>query len=116
MSRHFKRVATRQAELARKKKHRNPFIPDAPDDEATEGEGAPVATGVTGGEATASAAAGALPEFGARKSARPAAVAARPSSAKPPPINPYFKSDVRLIAMISTLLIVVLIVLAIVIN
>lgn len=114
MSKHSsRRIAARQAELARRKRRHAHAPQEAPEPELGEAQGEPVAASAQASEEAATAQPGALPEFRARGRGQ---AAGRPFSSKPVAANVYFMQDVRLIGALSVLMLAVLIVLTFVIK
>ena len=120
MSKHSsKRIAARQAELARRKRRHSAFAPDLPeqDDGAVDGEPLPAAaaTGEAGAAPTGGDP-GALPEFVARGRAPQRSQGSRPISSRPVAASQYFVPDLRLIGALSIGMLIARVVLTLVIG
>jgi hypothetical protein len=117
MSKHSsKRIAARQAELARRKRRHSSAPLEAPEPELGEGTGvaeAPAAAVASGG---APAEPGALPEFVARGRGQQPQFAGRVLSKKPVAASQYFTQDLRLIALLSAAFLAILVILAFIIE
>ncbi len=119
MSKHSsKRIAARQAELARHKKRHIAFAPDLPEQDAGALDGEPAAAAIAGEAGTAQTGGdpGALPEFVARGRGQQRSPSGRSASSKPVAASLYFTSDLKLIGFLSIGMVIALIVLALVIG